>query len=153
MTNWKQILINHEEEIREAMEEAYRKSIVTRRFNSGWSQQVFIDNGGDVWTSYMGQNEFPAEVFNGNAICVASFQEQGIYDTEWVKADEFWEWLEENYKEEYDAADEDDDAASHELYDEYCEEMKDVYLDDSTFETVTYAWEDAIEEAGRNEEI
>lgn len=153
MTNWKKVLLDNEDAIREAMEESYRKSIVTRRLNSGWSEQVFIDNGGDVWAAYMGQNEFPAEVFNGNAICVASFQEQGIYDTEWVKADEFWEWLEENYKEEYDAADDDIDAADHERYDEYCDEMRDAYLDDSVGEAVDYAWDDAIEEAERNEEI
>lgn len=149
MTNkkWKELALMHEEEIKEAMREAFRDSIGA--IKNSFRYAVVLDDDGDVRTCFLSQNETPIDVWKGNAVIIAEWEIDTLENVdwnlyEWLTPEEqaaFEKWLEENsYLPEW-PSDADIEEWDAEIYDRaYAEREKD-FFDTHLEDNVLDAWE------------
>jgi hypothetical protein len=144
---WKELALMHEEEIKEAMREAFKDSIGA--IKDSFRYAVVLDDDGEVRICFLSQNETPIDVWKGNAVIIAEWDMDTLENVdwnlyEWLTPEEqaaFEKWLEENsYLPEWpsDADIEEWDAEIYErAYAEREEDFFDAHLEDNIMD----AWE------------
>ena len=153
MTNkeWKELALEQEEEIKKAMQEAFRDSIGD--IKDSWSYAVVLDDEGDVSTRFLSQNSTCGDVWKGSAIVVASWERDTINELSWELeqyltpiqlADfELWQADDENYYKTLEDWDEN-------LYEELKEQRHKDFLDEYTADTIANAWDNFFADLNEN---
>jgi hypothetical protein len=149
MTNkdWKELALKHEEEIKEAMREAYKDSI--GNIKDSFRYAVVLDDDGDVRVCFLNQNETPMDVWKGNATIIAEWEQdtldlEGWELSEWLAEEEkadFEKWMDEN---DYDPAWPDDSHVQEwnpEVYDRVYAEREEDFFDAHLEDNVMDAWD------------
>lgn len=162
---WIAIIKENYNELVEKGIEAYMDSIDGSGFN-GWIHEIIINKNGEVYGGYYSVGSFETEVYENNAIVVASFRadsgsdysfEDDIKDYEIEDMEEFKKYLMEKY-----CIDENDENFENELdeeitfnnyrefnpekYDEFYKEDFETYICNYASEHVGIAIDEKIEE-------
>ena len=153
MTNeeWKELALEQEEEIKKAMQEAFRDSIGD--IKDSWSYMVTLDEDGSVTSYFISQNSTPNSVYYGNAIKVASWERDTLDELTWelegylnpLQLADFELWLEDD--DNYDKTMED---WNPELYEDVKEKRHKDFLDTYTDDTVNNAWDNFFADLNEN---
>jgi hypothetical protein len=144
---WKELALKHEEEIKEAMREAFKNSIGDIR--DSYRYAVVLDDDGEVRTCFLSQNETPMDVFYGNATVVAECERDTLENIdwnlyEWLTTEEqaaFEKWMDKN---DYDPAWPNDSHVQEwnpEVYDRAYAERKEDFFDTHLEDNVMEAWD------------
>lgn len=153
MTNkeWKALALEQEEEIKKAMQEAFKDSIGD--IKDSWSYMVTLDEDGSVTSYFISQNSTPSSVWEGDAKVIASWERDTIDDLSWeleqyltpIQLADFELWLEDD--DNYDKTMED---WNPELYEDVKEQRHKDFLDEYTDDTVNNAWDNFFADLNEN---
>jgi hypothetical protein len=144
---WKELALENEDKIKEAMREAFRASIGT--IKDSFRYAVVLDYDGDVRTCLLSQNETPMDVFYGNATVVAEWERDTLENIdwnlyEWLTTEEqaaFEKWMDEN---DYDPAwpsDADIKEWNAEIYERAYAEREEDFFDTHLEDNIMDAWD------------
>ena len=149
-----ELLVKHEDEIRSCLEEAYKDAITNQHLQ--FHVELYEDGEVENWYSTSGSNDMKTSTFNGNSVCLHTFDmqleipsnEEMFYlgamsedlkkEFEESEEDDVWKFLYDNsYKTELDEANE-----------KYLVDYIDLYKDediDEVFNSIIAEWENKEE--------
>lgn len=146
MTDWKELALEKEEQIKEKMREAFRESIGD--VTDSWQYLVQLEGDGTISIHFLSQNSSTGEVFDGEAIEVCRFSRFSIdnMDSEW----NLEHWLTDEERQAFEVwkaktGSDDIKEWNQAVYNRISEERRQDFFDIYTEDNVDLQWNQFIE--------